>query len=1151
MPFSSLYKYISIAGIALFAVFGSSYFIREYTYAAPGDGSEGNPYTICASGCDYDSLESYRLAIENVEISVSPTSTYVEVREGYDADAEPEFMGGALTGQISCENDSVVVERDSFATPFVLSLASESSLSSCFLRNVYLDINETSGVAGNTFEYTTFERNAILFGSSGVSEIADVTIRANEFIISGVSGLGNNFAVLFFTAGKIYNEFSILENTFVVEPSVSEYTNSFIVAPSQEIIRTQIASNIFYNSNTSSDFISIFDDGGDVEIYISKNTFVTESQDVQFISLSDVELNGFSIVPSLGYNLFVNRSGAPDQNDKAVYYGPEIHPSWAFNQNGFSGYINTPGYNYSTDSSLESSSDLFLTAQFRGNETDTYQDDFNLVPYSSYLDVDKFNTDTGIDDTDRISSIVVSNTDTVDYSDVHASTTAVLGEHIRAGDTWTIIGGGDMYEPVVVVGNPFFSGSSGGSTTTIQGVNAPIIRGEEVSAFSLEEDTKTPFVISDIEFQTQATGDGTSFITYWSLDSEETTYGDIGNILFLDDCENGYDSFFFISPDTSFEISPESAPLLDGGVSVALIDVVEEGSGDILRYLLYLPRSVYPNSSAFEGSNCVDTIFGGSVDNIYLESLYTYVDGALVLDESVLTDNAVVVTTDFPSTNIVVESEVIAGIELSDSDDVWLISVTTTGGVYGLYVTGENDTITVSSSVFVDNEVGVYLNGELSSIVFSSSVLRDNDIDIYFSSPDISLGSEVIFVDTLFDPEKVEIPEGVLGNITVGFSLPAIRVVDSTSEPVDNALVYFYIPFSDTTSTFATGNDGLVEYVSLEVFACTYDSKEGAYYCNDVEESKYENLAEEEGVTCTLDAVLNQYDCVREVPLENIALPAFIMDAATTSIRNGGYNPYIVTVEATESYASSTLEFDLVEPDQEVEVVVALVGEEEEGDQEEEPVRSRKGGGASFFLINKKQQTPLNPPTVSQENTSQTNSVVVNRGKRSTVSRRIPIYIPPYINANEIHIQFNTLGEKIITRRIPKNRTVWAVLPAGAGDKTLFFSLNGKESVLWDDVQLVYTPAVPRTVLSTPSTTSQLESSTTTFTRFLTTGMSGDDVRSLQLLLQRLGFFPASITPNGVYGPATTAAVIAFQRANGIDPFGYVGPATRAVLNAL
>ncbi len=60
-------------------------------------------------------------------------------------------------------------------------------------------------------------------------------------------------------------------------------------------------------------------------------------------------------------------------------------------------------------------------------------------------------------------------------------------------------------------------------------------------------------------------------------------------------------------------------------------------------------------------------------------------------------------------------------------------------------------------------------------------------------------------------------------------------------------------------------------------------------------------------------------------------------------------------------------------------------------------------------------------------------------------------------------------------------------------------------------------------------------------------GSTGPDVSSLQDRLRSLGFDPGP--SDGDFGPATEAAVIAFQRANGLDPDGIVGPATAAALS--
>lgn len=52
-----------------------------------------------------------------------------------------------------------------------------------------------------------------------------------------------------------------------------------------------------------------------------------------------------------------------------------------------------------------------------------------------------------------------------------------------------------------------------------------------------------------------------------------------------------------------------------------------------------------------------------------------------------------------------------------------------------------------------------------------------------------------------------------------------------------------------------------------------------------------------------------------------------------------------------------------------------------------------------------------------------------------------------------------------------------------------------------------------------------------------------------QTALQRLGFYRGKL--DGLWGPLSQAATLAFQRANGIDPVGVYGPKTRAALQAI
>mgnify|MGYP000467477676 CR=1 FL=1 len=57
-----------------------------------------------------------------------------------------------------------------------------------------------------------------------------------------------------------------------------------------------------------------------------------------------------------------------------------------------------------------------------------------------------------------------------------------------------------------------------------------------------------------------------------------------------------------------------------------------------------------------------------------------------------------------------------------------------------------------------------------------------------------------------------------------------------------------------------------------------------------------------------------------------------------------------------------------------------------------------------------------------------------------------------------------------------------------------------------------------------------------------------DEVIKLQYMLNKLGYLDA--IPDGVFGPKTTAAVAAFQAANGLSPVGVVDDKTLALINS-
>lgn len=70
-------------------------------------------------------------------------------------------------------------------------------------------------------------------------------------------------------------------------------------------------------------------------------------------------------------------------------------------------------------------------------------------------------------------------------------------------------------------------------------------------------------------------------------------------------------------------------------------------------------------------------------------------------------------------------------------------------------------------------------------------------------------------------------------------------------------------------------------------------------------------------------------------------------------------------------------------------------------------------------------------------------------------------------------------------------------------------------------------------------------------TKTLKLGMSGIDVSNLQKMLQDKGYFPVNAQCTGYFGSVTLEAVKKFQKENGLQVDGIVGPKTREKLSTL
>lgn len=99
-----------------------------------------------------------------------------------------------------------------------------------------------------------------------------------------------------------------------------------------------------------------------------------------------------------------------------------------------------------------------------------------------------------------------------------------------------------------------------------------------------------------------------------------------------------------------------------------------------------------------------------------------------------------------------------------------------------------------------------------------------------------------------------------------------------------------------------------------------------------------------------------------------------------------------------------------------------------------------------------------------------------------------------------------------------------------------------------------YSNKLPVRAISISASTSTPPQNITkvSFSRNLKKGISGDDVKQLQMLLQKLNYLPNDHSPSKYFGVITNSALIKFQKDNKIQPAsGLFGPTTQAKLISL
>jgi len=162
---------VSILGFALLAVFIPQLYDGRIGVAEAGDGSSGDPWTVCASGCDFTTLTSAFVS------SSVQNGDYININASYSTSTEtlPLGFNSKTDFTIDCQNSGAIVETGNTAVP------TGATIQNCDITNSTLTMNASSTLTGNTFSTSTAVTVALSSGSDNVTITNNTGIQSRFF----------------------------------------------------------------------------------------------------------------------------------------------------------------------------------------------------------------------------------------------------------------------------------------------------------------------------------------------------------------------------------------------------------------------------------------------------------------------------------------------------------------------------------------------------------------------------------------------------------------------------------------------------------------------------------------------------------------------------------------------------------------------------------------------------------------------------------------------------------------------------------------------------------------------------------------------------------------------------------------------------------
>jgi hypothetical protein len=710
------------------------------------DAEAATTYTICASGCDYTT-------IDDAVTGIFPTAddVIIDVQDTYVSSTEPgsslkmnEFGSGSVT--FTCESSSVAVGKESAGIEIEL-FTSGSTVENCQFTNVYIYTNPTQSLTDISVDNNTFTngytsqvalQSVTVYSVDGNTDITRLTISSstdgiisnNSFrldtstnllrvgatsdVITDVNTVFSNNSITntqqdnyFMT--EFYNGtgYTITSNTFFAE-EVLDDANGPVLLTLTDVSGT-VSGNLFLNTPSSIPssgsgtglFVGVATTTVNSHVDLRHNSFVyAYGNGVEY---DDVGSGIFNLSVSSSYNIFYAATSSPSG-------GSHLTTSYAGGgtldvSSDYDGFWNLAN---AVPGSVADTNSVFLDPFFSNTTTFSTVED-----YSGYLDVNGTN-DIGHISATRSQTIPIGTGNFITAYDTVSTT-------VRDGDTLNFSAGTfEAFFPpqsnITILGQgstTIFEPASGGS-------------GDVFTVSSTEGVTFRNLVAQGAVSSTES-----YTITNSIMDFGGNTYDDSGAL-------GSPANSTLILRSTGCEPSaiPTDGTDITGflnGTSPIHLALVNAG-GNLIT--LWSPDNYHASATSIETA-CSG--FGVNVD-LFVEDVFSVSDGEYAFQSSALSGAGVSVNASYTSPpNIEHRFARTAGFKFFNANLNILESVTSTGNGYGVWFSGTSATNIVSSSV-LSSSVGydVYSDASgdnaLYNVTFntaSSSVVGTGDVDVY------------------------------------------------------------------------------------------------------------------------------------------------------------------------------------------------------------------------------------------------------------------------------------------------------------------------------------------------------------------------------------------------------------------------------------